>query len=244
MTKRRSWIKCFTTVGNNPVLCGYLCSWLLRGRGGANAGAKWSVILKLLIHCSIIQSVRYLFCLTCVLFHLLTGRFQFGQMSLIPPLPSILVNQSTQEMIMTHCLSNTIAPEASDVTCLSVSDWEFTFSTVLSACVPVTPKCSGLHLRTSFGFCLSKHESSVWVFTSNRYLFSCRFVCCVMVAIPLAATLFTAIIRWQQKREVSPTVESSCLNSGLNLYGTMKTNGSLSGEINSSRSEENSKYVH
>lgn len=57
MTKRRSWIKCFTTVGNNPVLCGYLCSWLLRGRGGANAGAKWSVILKLLIHCSIIQSV-------------------------------------------------------------------------------------------------------------------------------------------------------------------------------------------
>lgn len=73
-------------------------------------------------------------------------------------------------------------------------------------------------------------------------LYTCRFVCCIMVAIPLAATLFTAIIRWQQKREVSPTVESSCLNSGLNLYGTMKTNGSSSGEINSRTSEENGKY--
>lgn len=74
----------------------------------------------------------------------------------------------------------------------------------------------------------------------TRYFFSCRFVCCVMVAIPLAATLFTAIIRWQRNREVSPTAESSCLNTGLNLYGTLKTNGSSSGEINSGTSEENS----
>ncbi len=63
-----------------------------------------------------------------------------------------------------------------------------------------------------------------------------------MVAIPLAATLFTAIIRWQRNREVRPTAESSCLNTGLNLYGTLKTNGSSGGEINSSTSEENSKY--
>lgn len=65
-----------------------------------------------------------------------------------------------------------------------------------------------------------------------------------MVALPLAATLFTAIIRWQRNREVSPTAESSCLNSGLNLYGTLKTNGSSSNEINSSTLEENinSKY--
>uniref|UniRef100_UPI0037E86879 O-acyltransferase like protein n=1 Tax=Semicossyphus pulcher TaxID=241346 RepID=UPI0037E86879 len=113
----------------------------------------------------------------------LYGRLQYGQTSLIPPLPAILVNESTQEMIMTHCLSNTISPDASDITCL--------------------------------------------------------FVCCVMVAIPLAATLFTAIIRWQRSREVSPAAESSCLNTGLNLYGTLKTNGSSRSEINSSTIEEN-----
>uniref|UniRef100_A0A8C4H3T9 O-acyltransferase like n=1 Tax=Dicentrarchus labrax TaxID=13489 RepID=A0A8C4H3T9_DICLA len=32
------------------------------------------------------------------------------------------------------------------------------------------------------------------------------------ISIPLAATLYTAIIRWQRNREVSPTAESSCLN--------------------------------
>ncbi|XP_037608678.1 O-acyltransferase like protein [Sebastes umbrosus] len=112
----------------------------------------------------------------------LYGRLQFGQMSLIPPLPPILVNQSTQEMIMTHCLPKTIVPDASDVTCL--------------------------------------------------------FVCCLMVAIPLAATLFTAIIRWRRSKEVSPTTESSCLTSGLNLYGTLKTNRSSSSNNNSSTSED------
>ncbi|XP_042080348.1 O-acyltransferase like protein-like [Haplochromis burtoni] len=49
----------------------------------------------------------------------LYDQLQFNQMSLIPPLPSILVNQSTQEMIMTHCLSSKIAPDTSDITCLS-----------------------------------------------------------------------------------------------------------------------------
>uniref|UniRef100_A0A3Q3VMK2 Uncharacterized protein n=1 Tax=Mola mola TaxID=94237 RepID=A0A3Q3VMK2_MOLML len=53
-----------------------------------------------------------------------------------------------------------------------------------------------------------------------------HFVCCVMVAIPLTATLFTAIMRWQRNREVSPAAESSSLNFSLNLYGTLKTNGS------------------
>lgn len=62
-----------------------------------------------------------------------------------------------------------------------------------------------------------------------------------MVAIPLAASLFTAIIRLQRNKEVSPTAESSSLNTGLNLYGTLKTNGSSSSEINSSTLEENSK---
>ncbi|KAE8284973.1 Zinc finger protein 532 [Larimichthys crocea] len=48
----------------------------------------------------------------------LNGRLQFGQTSLVPPLPHILANKSTQELIMIHCLSNTIDPDASDVTCL------------------------------------------------------------------------------------------------------------------------------
>uniref|UniRef100_A0A3B4WWQ4 O-acyltransferase like protein-like n=1 Tax=Seriola lalandi dorsalis TaxID=1841481 RepID=A0A3B4WWQ4_SERLL len=61
-------------------------------------------------------------------FAFLTGRLQFGQTSLIPPLPSILVNQSTQEMIMTHCLSRAIAPDASDVICLSVYDFIYSTS--------------------------------------------------------------------------------------------------------------------
>uniref|UniRef100_A0A672YYI4 O-acyltransferase like n=1 Tax=Sphaeramia orbicularis TaxID=375764 RepID=A0A672YYI4_9TELE len=64
---------------------------------------------------------------------------QLGQTSLIPPLPSILINQSTQEMIMTHCLSNTITPDASDVTLifivlLIVSSVDRTSHTV--QCVP------------------------------------------------------------------------------------------------------------
>ncbi|KAM3599105.1 uncharacterized protein V6R79_000090 [Siganus canaliculatus] len=102
----------------------------------------------------------------------LYGQLRFGLQSLIPPLPSILVNQSAQEMIMTHCLSNAITPDALDVTCL--------------------------------------------------------FVCCVMVTLPLAATLFTAITRWQRSREVSPSAESSCLNTGLNVYGSLKISGSRS----------------
>lgn len=55
----------------------------------------------------------------------LTGHLHFGETSLIPPLPSILVNESTQEMIMTHCLSNNVTPGVLDVTCLLVYLWLF-----------------------------------------------------------------------------------------------------------------------
>nr|XP_020456531.1 O-acyltransferase like protein-like [Monopterus albus] len=114
------------------------------------------------------------------------GRLRFGQTPLIPPLPPILVNESTQEIIMTHCMSTTVAPNASDVTCL--------------------------------------------------------FVCCVMVALPLAATLLTAVLRWQRNREVSPSVES-CLNTGLSLYGTLKNNGSSSSEMTNSTGEDNNRHT-
>ncbi|XP_041667058.1 O-acyltransferase like protein [Cheilinus undulatus] len=115
----------------------------------------------------------------------LYGRLGYAHTSLIPPLPGILSNDSTQELIMTHCLPNTISPGASDITCL--------------------------------------------------------FVCCIMVAVPLVATLFTTLIRRQRAREVSPGAESCSLNTGLNLYGTMKTNSSSSIDINSNTLVENSR---
>ncbi|XP_054613448.1 O-acyltransferase like protein [Dunckerocampus dactyliophorus] len=108
--------------------------------------------------------------------------FKYGHLSLIPPLPAILVNESTQDMIMTHCLSKTVNPDAADITCL--------------------------------------------------------FMCCIMIAIPLAATLFIATIRWQRNRAVMPSVESTCLNTGLNLYGTLKTKSSTGEEMNGREIEE------
>ncbi|XP_061658016.1 O-acyltransferase like protein [Syngnathoides biaculeatus] len=114
--------------------------------------------------------------------------FKMGHVSLIPPLPSILVNESTQEMFMTHCLSDSIAPDASDVTCL--------------------------------------------------------FVVCTMLAIPIAATLFLTTVTWQRNRAVMPTSESVSLSNALNQYGTLKTNGSMGGDVNDSRTEENNSSSH
>ncbi|XP_024859905.2 O-acyltransferase like protein [Kryptolebias marmoratus] len=68
---------------------------------------------------------------------------------------------------------------------------------------------------------------------------ACMFVCCVMIAVPLAATLFTAIIGSEQSRAVSPTVEFPHSNSGPNFYGTLKTNGLSSCERNGGTPEEN-----
>ncbi|XP_078142435.1 O-acyltransferase like protein-like [Centroberyx gerrardi] len=87
--------------------------------------------------------------------------------------------------------------------------------------------------------------------TADAAAIICLFVCCVIVAIPLVATLFTAIIRWKRQREVSPRAESSSLNTGLNLNETWMPNGSSSGgnksytaqqqsEMGKSNSEEDS----
>ncbi|XP_061603694.1 O-acyltransferase like protein isoform X2 [Phyllopteryx taeniolatus] len=114
--------------------------------------------------------------------------FKMGHRSLIQQLPSILVNESTQEMFMTHCLSNSIAPDASDVACL--------------------------------------------------------LVVCTMLAIPLAATLLLAIVTWQRNRAVMPTTEAVCLSTGLNQYGTLKTNGSMGGEVSGSTTEANNSSRH
>uniref|UniRef100_A0A3P9J8A9 O-acyltransferase like n=1 Tax=Oryzias latipes TaxID=8090 RepID=A0A3P9J8A9_ORYLA len=44
------------------------------------------------------------------------SKLQIHEKSMVPPLSPILNNQSTQEMIMTHCSSDRNAPDASDVT--------------------------------------------------------------------------------------------------------------------------------
>lgn len=62
---------------------------------------------------------------------------------------------------------------------------------------------------------------------------------CLLVAIPLAATLLTAIIKWKRNKEVSPEAESSCLNSSLDRYGTLRNNGSSMSEMNADTLEEN-----
>ncbi|KAJ3605793.1 hypothetical protein NHX12_027837 [Muraenolepis orangiensis] len=60
---------------------------------------------------------------------------------------------------------------------------------------------------------------------------TCLFVCCVMIAVPLVATLLTALIRWQQHRVVNPVVTggSSPPNANSKLYGTMEANSAPSG---------------
>lgn len=131
---------------------------------------------------------------------------------MIPPLPSILVNETTQELVSIRCLSNTVVPGASDIACLSVKPLVF------SVCEHTVV-----------------HEGG-----TLKHISSFRFVCCVMVAIPLAATFFTAIIKWRRNKEVSPSAESSCLHSELNLYGTTKTDGSSGTEPAPSMMEENS----
>lgn len=73
----------------------------------------------------------------------------------------------------------------------------------------------------------------------GSFLLFSRFVCCVMIAVPLAATLFTAMVKSERSATVNPMVEFSHVNNGLNMYGTLKTNGSSSTEMQSSTLEEN-----
>ncbi|XP_053729500.1 O-acyltransferase like protein [Synchiropus splendidus] len=115
----------------------------------------------------------------------LDDSFQFGKTPLLPPLPSIFINQSSQELITVHCLPSSVSPGIAEVTCL--------------------------------------------------------FVCCVMVALPLAATLFTALVRWQRNRVVSPKDESCCLNPGLDVYGSLRTDDSSSSCMNGSEVKQHTR---
>uniref|UniRef100_A0A3P9K6D5 O-acyltransferase like protein-like n=1 Tax=Oryzias latipes TaxID=8090 RepID=A0A3P9K6D5_ORYLA len=67
---------------------------------------------------------------------------------------------------------------------------------------------------------------------------TCLFVCCMMIAVPLAATLFTAIRKMEQSNKVNTPVDISSSNS-LNFYGTMMTNGTTHSEMNGRTTEQN-----
>ena len=113
---------------------------------------------------------------------------------------------------------------------------------------------------TSCSLISSRQKGIVsWAVAISLSFYS-RFVCCAMVAVPLAATVLIAIIKWQLNREVSPGVESSSLSTNPNMYGTLMHNGSPSVDINHCTlqqlnqvsetddnhredSEENSKFV-
>ncbi|KAG7269148.1 hypothetical protein CRUP_001603 [Coryphaenoides rupestris] len=71
---------------------------------------------------------------------------------------------------------------------------------------------------------------------------TCLFMCCAMVAVPLAATLFTALIRWQQR-----SAPLAANHSSAHLYGSMTAHSAPSGrndmtssvhELGHSRPEE------
>lgn len=84
--------------------------------------------------------------------------------------------------------------------------------------------------------CASTHNITV-----TLLVLFCRFMCCVMLAVPLVATLLTAILRWQKNNEISPHADS-CVPTGLSLYGTVETNVDYSSGMNSNTPEEISEY--
>ncbi|MFT7815413.1 nose resistant to fluoxetine protein 6-like [Arapaima gigas] len=94
--------------------------------------------------------------------------FQKNQMSLIPPVPSMVLPQSTQAINITHCLNNDVPPDISAIICL--------------------------------------------------------FVCCMLISIPLLATVYVAIIQRKQHKEVSPGVDV-VQSMNLKCYGTLASCG-------------------
>ncbi|XP_053730346.1 O-acyltransferase like protein-like [Synchiropus splendidus] len=97
----------------------------------------------------------------------LEGRLKFREISLIPPLPSALINDSTQHVVGTHCLSKTVHPDPSGIACL--------------------------------------------------------VLCCVLVTLPLAATLITAVKNEQLRRKVPAALEPLPLVEGQPV-GDLKIN--------------------
>ncbi|KAG5834608.1 O-acyltransferase like protein [Anguilla anguilla] len=94
--------------------------------------------------------------------------FQLASKSLIPPVPSVILPESTQGIYMTQCFTST----------------PLDFAVIISL-----------------------------------------FVCSLLIAIPLAATVCIAIVRWKQQKEIGPQTDTA-LNTHFNHYGTLMSNGS------------------
>ncbi|XP_022532265.2 O-acyltransferase like protein [Astyanax mexicanus] len=95
--------------------------------------------------------------------------FDQGHVSLIPPVPALLISDPTLGIFMTQCISTNITPDRSAVICLCV--------------------------------------------------------CVLMMALPIAASVYVAAVRRRSRREVRPGVESTLL-SKTNQYGALLANGS------------------
>ncbi|KAG1943642.1 O-acyltransferase like protein [Pimephales promelas] len=95
--------------------------------------------------------------------------FEQKHVSLLPSVPSILISDSTLNIFMTQCLSDSPNTDLSAVVCL--------------------------------------------------------FVCCALLALPLIASIYVALIKRKRKREVRPAV-GFAQTSNTNQYGAVLTNGS------------------
>nr|XP_023684478.1 O-acyltransferase like protein-like [Paramormyrops kingsleyae] len=92
--------------------------------------------------------------------------FQKDGTSLIPPIPSMLLIQSSQAIYKTQCFAGTVSKDFSAVICL--------------------------------------------------------FLCCLLMILPLLASIYITGIKWKRQRGISPGVNLA-LNSNLTHYGTLSS---------------------
>ncbi|KAL2099634.1 hypothetical protein ACEWY4_004028 [Coilia grayii] len=64
----------------------------------------------------------------------------------------------------------------------------------------------------------------------------CLFVCSVLVAVPLMASLYVALVKWKSQREVTPSPNTP-LTSGPSRYGSVLSNGSPARQPDSGSSD-------
>ncbi|MBN3296794.1 NRF6 protein, partial [Amia calva] len=110
--------------------------------------------------------------------------FQYKNRSMVPPIPSVFLLDSSQDVYMTECFAKSVFPDASAMICL--------------------------------------------------------LVCIVSTAIPLGATIYTAVLKWKRGREILPgTAITFKCNS--NHYGTLPSKDIPNSSKNGSAVKENCK---
>ncbi|CAL8317674.1 unnamed protein product [Lota lota] len=134
----------------------------------------------------------------------------------------VFLKQDNVQYFVGICVPNSC--EEDEVETLVICE---TFQVGGSSLIPALP--SILVSRSAQGIFMTQCASDTA--SPDLSAVTCLFVCCAMIAVPLAATLFTALIRWQQHKVVNPGVPrgSSSLNANSNLYGTLTANGPPSG---------------